>query len=255
MSICTTLYWTGVQKYCHSLPSSLKDPVKPHNRLVCTLVPVVEVHYGLQSVSSSSRNVSFKSWQKRYHNIHPVSLAFPVKVRCTEIHQNKTKNKKTQGQFKWQPSSSLGFKDWVNGLPGNILSPFSAWGGSGELEARSCIQAINSQPEQYAQLGSKVGTVLTFSLRHSLCKIKFSVRKPSLDLMEVGRGEWGVGYNSFKKDVIIIVRRITLYPQYLAHSLAKSTPSVSNCWVNKVPLPRSQGKKDTLDSVSFPYRS
>jgi hypothetical protein len=109
------------------------------------------VHYCLQSVSSTRGNVSFKAWQKWYYNVCPVSLAFPAKVRDTEIYQKKVRGdteiyqKKGKTQVK-MTAESCGFKGWVNSFSHDILH-ISGLGSAARLEARSQIQAINSELE------------------------------------------------------------------------------------------------------------
>lgn len=43
-------------------------------------VPVVEVHYGLQRVPTTRRNVSFKPRQQRDHHVHSETLVFPETI-------------------------------------------------------------------------------------------------------------------------------------------------------------------------------
>lgn len=88
MFICSTLHWIDMEKHFHSFHQLLGTAdwklKTEHTRI---LAPEVEVHYRLEGVSSASFNVSFKPWQKWYHDIHPVPPAFPAKIRGRQTQQ------------------------------------------------------------------------------------------------------------------------------------------------------------------------
>lgn len=141
--ICSTPHWIDVDKHFHSfhqLMGMADGKLKTdHTRI---LAPEVEVHYRLESVSSARFNVSFKPWQKRYHNIHPVSPAFPAKIRGRQIQQQQKDT--YSNSLKCQPSLSHGFRDWADGFVQCILSHLRASGLLLDWRPEAIFQANSS---------------------------------------------------------------------------------------------------------------
>lgn len=151
--------WRSNHHCPHQLPCT--KWLKAADRQFRMLAPVVEVHYRLQSVSSTSGDVSFKSWQERDHDIHPVSLVLPADVRCKETHSPKIDH----FSVKNDSQAIHRLSETERAASSDTFCPVSGLGRGVLLNWRPdcAIQAVKTKPELYTELYRKVGTGPTCS--------------------------------------------------------------------------------------------